>query len=151
MEPDATGPDGARPAPAAHASAVAFDGRAVLLTGPSGSGKSALALELLALGGLLVGDDAVLLRRDPAGGLMARAPEATRGLIEARGVGILRADALAEAAVALVVDMGTAETDRLPPPRHVTLLGVPLPLLHKVESRCFPAAIRQYLRHGRNA
>jgi HPr kinase/phosphorylase len=151
MEPDATGPDRQHTAHSIHASAVAIDGRAVLLTGPSGSGKSSLALELLALGGRLVADDAVYLALDPAGRLVARGPEATRGLIEARGVGILRADAVAEAPVALVVDMGTAEAERLPPRRSVTLLGVALPLLHKAESRCFPAAIRQYLRYGRNA
>jgi HPr kinase/phosphorylase len=79
------------------------------------------------------------------------APEAVRGLIEARGVGLLRAEALDEAPLALAVDLGQVETERLPPERTVLLRQVAIPLLHKVESRCFPAAIRQYLVCGRSA
>jgi HPr kinase/phosphorylase len=134
-----------------HASAVAFAGRGVLILGPSGSGKSTLALELMGLGAALVADDAVLISADPAGGLRMTAPERLRGLVEARGVGILRAQALDEATVALVVDLGRLETERLPPDRRTRLLEVEVPLLHKVESRCFPAAIRQYLACGRRA
>lgn len=134
-----------------HASAVAFAGRGVLILGPSGSGKSSLALDLIGLGATLVADDAVRLARGPGGRLLARAPERVRGLIEARGVGLLRAAALDEAPVELVVDLARVETHRLPPERTTTWLGVTLPLLHKVESRCFPAAIRQYLLEGRSA
>lgn len=134
-----------------HASAVALNGRAALMTGPSGSGKSALALQLLALGARLVSDDRVVLRRSPGGGLVASAPEAIRGLIEARGVGLLETDAADEAPVALAIDLGTLETDRLPPFRTVRLLGVEVPLLHKVESAHFPAAVMLYLRTGRSA
>ena len=47
-----------------HASAVAIEGRAVLITGPSGSGKSGLALDIIALGARLVADDGVILRRE---------------------------------------------------------------------------------------
>jgi len=133
-----------------HASAVALDGRAALLTGPSGSGKSALALDLMALGARLVADDGVILTRD-GDRLLARAPAQIRGLIEARGVGLLRADPLDDVPLALVVDMGQTETDRLPPRRVTTFLGVSLPLLHKVASPHFTAAVRQYLAHGRSA
>lgn len=132
-----------------HATAVAVDGRAVLLLGPSGAGKSGLALELMALGAALVADDGVILSRSSDGVLHASPPDATRGLIEARGVGLLRAAPLDRATVALAVDLGTLETDRLPPWRTTEILGVAVPLLHKVESPHFPAAIRLYLSCGR--
>lgn len=119
--------------------------------GPAGSGKSSLALDLIGLGAHLVADDAVLLSVDSHGCLRARAPEAVRGLIEARGVGLLRAEALDEASVALVVDLARVETDRLPPERTTTWLGVTLPLLHKAEIRCFSVAVRQHVLYGRGA
>jgi HPr kinase/phosphorylase len=133
-----------------HASAVALDSRAVLITGPAGSGKSALALELIATGAQLVADDGVILRR-VGDSILARAPDAIRGLIEARGVGLLRADPIDDVPVALMVDLGTLETDRLPPHRTTELHGVTLPLLHKVASAHFTAAVRQYLANGRGA
>jgi HPr kinase/phosphorylase len=133
-----------------HASAVALNGRAALITGPAGVGKSALALELIALGAQLVADDRVILMRDGEQ-VLARAPNAIRGLIEARGVGLLRADPLDDVPIAFVVDLGNTETDRLPPQRSIELLGLSLPLLHKVASRHFTAAVRQYLAHGRGA
>jgi HPr kinase/phosphorylase len=133
-----------------HASAVAINGRAVLITGPAGSGKSALALDLIALGAELVADDRVLLARD-GDRLLARAPEAIRGLIEARGVGLLRADPHDDVPLALAVDLGASETDRLPPFRTLEIEGVTLPLLHKVASPHFAAAVRQYLACGRSA
>jgi HPr kinase/phosphorylase len=134
-----------------HASAVAVEGRGVLITGPSGSGKSSLALELIGMGASLVADDGVLLSRGPEGRVIARAPAAIRGLIEARGVGLLRARAADDVPLALVVDLSQVESDRLPPERTTTLLGTELPLLHKVESPHFPAAIRQYLAAGRSS
>jgi HPr kinase/phosphorylase len=133
-----------------HASAVALGGRAALITGPAGSGKSALALDLMATGARLVADDGVLLVRD-GDRVLARAPAPIRGLIEARGVGLLRADPLDDVPVAVVVDLGRTEADRLPPFRTIDLLGIALPLLHKVASPHFTAAVRQYLAGGRSA
>lgn len=137
-----------------HATAVAFGTApdeagppAVLILGPSGSGKSALGLALLALGARLVGDDHVFLRRQGAR-LVARPVPTLRGVIEARGVGLLRADAIGCAAVALVVDMAAAETDRLPPRREAEILGLRLPCLQNVAMSHFPAAVRQYLMSG---
>lgn len=135
---------------ALQATAVAFGGRAALLTGPSGSGKSGHALQLLAMGAQLVADDGVLLSV-AEGTLWAEAPSPTRGMIEARGVGLLWAEVVPRAPVALVIDLGRPETERLPPFRTTTLLGVTLPLLHKVDSPYFAAAIRQYLAAGRSA
>ncbi len=132
-----------------HASTVAYDGKAVLLTGPSGSGKSTTALQLLALGAGLVSDDQTTLSRSGDTLLAAPAPNIT-GRIEARNVGILRASVVRRAQVVLVADLGTLETDRLPPWRTIELLGVKVPCLHKVEGPHFPAAIIQYLRFGRS-
>ncbi len=132
-----------------HASCVAVDGRAVLVIGPSGSGKSALCLQLLALGATLVADDRTVLQSGESG-VLARSPETIDGLIEARGIGLLAA-ASCVARVALVVDLEQVETDRLPPHRTYNLLGQKAPLLHKVEAAHFPAAILQYLKGGRSA
>ncbi len=131
-----------------HASCVALNGRAVLILGRSGAGKSGLALELMGLGAALVADDRVRLSR--AGDtILAAAPEAIAGRIEARFVGILNAEAVDEAALALIVDLDQTETDRLPPRRSKKMLGISFPLLHNVETKHFPAAILQYLKAGR--
>lgn len=131
-----------------HASCVAFRGKGVLIRGASGRGKSALALELMALGAELVADDRVLVEATGAGPV-ARAPERLAGMIEARSVGLLRATPVPEAQVHLVIDMDHTETRRLPPDRDVDLAGHRLPLFHKVESGHFAAAILQYLRGGK--
>ena len=130
-----------------HASCVALEERGLLLCGPSGSGKSALALELMARGAALVADDRVGIRVRQAR-LWARAPAAISGLIEARGVGLLRAVPVAEVQLCVIVDMSVLETERLP--RHVEedLLGVVLPKLNRVDSPYFPAALIQYLKGG---
>lgn len=111
-----------------HASAVARNGRAVLILGDSGTGKSGLALRLIALGAVLVADDRVLIRRR-GDGLHAAAPAAIRGLIEARGVGLLQVPAADGAEVMLAVDMNHAAEARMPQSRSVALLGVDVPLL----------------------
>src|SRR6056297_2387874 len=87
-----------------HATAVALHGGAALMIGASGSGKSGLALEMMARGAALVADDQVILTRDDDA-ITLTCPPALRGMIEARGVGILHAEPCAEAQLALVVDM----------------------------------------------
>ena len=112
-----------------HATAVAIDGRGVLLRGPSGSGKSDLALLLIDAGGRLVADDqSELFRRGDA--LYARAPAAIAGLIEVRGIGLLRLETLAEAPIALLADLVAAEQiERIPARREERVLGVAVPLI----------------------
>lgn len=131
-----------------HASCVAVAGRGLLICGPSGSGKSALALQLMALGAELVADDRVILQRRDAQ-VMAHCPPALQGMIEARGLGLLRARPLSAAPLALVADLGAAETDRLPPRRHVAVLGLQLPLVLRADAAHFSFALLQYLRCGR--
>jgi len=119
----------------------------LLITGASGSGKSSLALQLMALGAGLVADDRVVLEaRD--GVLTGNAPDAIAGLIEARGMGILRAEPHGPAAIVAVVDCDRTEAERLPPRRFAEVLGIHLPILHKGESAAFPAALMQYLKSG---
>ena len=133
-----------------HASCVALGDRAVVITGASGSGKSALALSLMGHGATLVADDRTELTRQGAV-IIASAPQTIRGLIKARGVGILTADTVARAQVHLMVDLDTPETNRLPPVRQAKLLDLAIPLLHKVESPHFAPAILQYLKSGPKA
>jgi HPr kinase/phosphorylase len=112
-----------------HATAVAIDGQAVLLRGPSGSGKSDLALRLIDAGARLVADDQCELRRRDDF-LLVSAPATIAGLFEVRGLGILRLDALAEAPVGLIADLATANRiERLPPRRTDAILGIAVPLI----------------------
>ena len=133
-----------------HATCVALADNAVLIRGPSGSGKSGLALQLMALGCQLVSDDGTLIsKRD--GVLFASAPLAIQGRIEARGVGLLAAEVKDTARLMLVVDLDQLETQRLPAWHSTKILDCTLPLLHRVESAYFPAAILQYLKAARVA
>lgn len=134
-----------------HASCVAVDGRGLLILGPSGAGKSTLAIRLVALGAALVSDDRTLVSvRD--GRLVGDCPRAAmKGLIEARGIGLLRAPATESVPLTLAIDLGQPETDRLPPQRKVTILGIPLPLVLHPQNDHFPDALMLYLRHGRQA
>lgn len=120
----------------------------MLFLGAAGSGKSALALQMIALGATLVADDRVLLS-DQGGSIMATAPETIAGLIEARGVGVLNAPLCKRVPVRLVVSMDHVETDRIPPFRTCQIGPHTLPLVHKSDSRHFPAALVVYLLHGR--
>jgi len=111
-----------------HASTVARDGRAVMITGPSGSGKSDLALRLLDQGFRLVSDDQTIVSRD-GDRLLASAPPTIAGRMEIRGIGIVDMDAVTDVPVALVVEL-TSEIRRLPDDsRERPILGVGVPLV----------------------
>lgn len=111
-----------------HASCIAFDGDAVLIRGPSGGGKSDLALRLIDAGAELVADDRVDV--DAAGGrVTARPPAPLAGLIEVRGLGILEMANRAEAVVVAVIDLAdAADIARLPETETAMVAGIPLPL-----------------------
>ncbi len=103
-----------------HASCAARDGAGVLLLGPSGCGKSDMVLRLLDRGFQLVADDRV----DIADG-WASAPAALAGLLEVRGLGIVRVTPVPRARLALAVDL-SANAERLPRPERHVPLGLPL-------------------------
>jgi serine kinase of HPr protein (carbohydrate metabolism regulator) len=120
-----------------HASAVQVGDRAVLIRGPSGSGKSRLAFDLILAGragqippAVLVGDDRVHLQA-AQDRLVVRPARELAGLIEIRGLGIRRCDFAAKAVVGLVVDLSAADAERLPAPDAllVALCGVMIPRL----------------------
>jgi hypothetical protein len=108
-----------------HASCVAIGGRAVLLGGRSGAGKSDLALRLIDRGAVLVSDDYTELRC-VAGTLLARAPPAIAGKIELRGVGIIDLDPASDVPVCLYADLDSPP-ERLPEPSAIRLAGQDIP------------------------
>lgn len=110
-----------------HGACVMVAGVGVLLRGPSGRGKSDLALRLIDEGAALVADDQVTLARD-GDAVVASAPQALAGLLEARGVGLMRLPAAEAVRLALVVDLVAApEVERLPDPDTAVVLNVALP------------------------
>jgi HPr kinase/phosphorylase len=104
----------------------------------------------MAFGAELVADDQTELHRNGPQ-LIATCPAAIRGLIEARGVGLLRNPSRDGVAVALVADLGQHETERLPAHRVITILGVDVDLVLQPQKDHFPEALMLYLRHGRHA
>ena len=121
-----------------HASCVAIDGRAVLITGASGSGKSDLSLRLLDRGFALVSDDQTIVKKVGTR-LTAAAPSTIRGKLEIRGVGIVEMSYIDDQPVALVVEL-TSDIQRLPDDsRERLILGVAVPLI-SVDAKTASAA-----------
>lgn len=131
-----------------HATSVAIDETGVLITGPSGSGKSALALQLIALGAVLIADDLTRVSASKTGPML-HAPDGLAGVIEARGVGLVRVPHVARAPLGLIVDMGVQETARLPEVRHSRVHGVEIVQVGRVDAPHFPASIMALAKGGR--
>ena len=119
-----------------HASVALVGARAILIRGPAGSGKSRLALELIEAAqsgrlrfARLVADDRVKLEACH-GRVLARPPEALKGLIEVRGLGIRRIAYEPVAVVGLVVDLAASDAERLPAQvREAAIADIRLPRL----------------------
>jgi serine kinase of HPr protein (carbohydrate metabolism regulator) len=111
-----------------HGTSVARDGKAVLITGASGAGKSDLALRLIDRGAKLVSDDYTILTQ-VEGQLIGRAPDTIKGKIEVRGVGIVKQDVLQDVPVALVVDLADP-AERFPMDAKTRLIaGLHVPII----------------------
>ncbi|MEN2784862.1 HPr kinase/phosphatase C-terminal domain-containing protein [Sphingomonas qilianensis] len=110
-----------------HASTVAIGGRAVLIEGRSGAGKSDLALRLIDRGARLISDDYTVVARD-GDRLLASAPATIRGQMEVRGLGIIAVDTLAVAPIALLVRLDDV-VERLPEHAERVVGGLRIPLV----------------------
>lgn len=111
-----------------HASAVALDGRGVLIIGASGSGKSTLALGLIAHGANLIADDQVRLCRQGER-ITLEHPTGGPALIEARRIGLLDLGTPASGELAFVVDLDQEPEGRLPARQFRDLLGLAVPVI----------------------
>ena len=120
-------------------SAVAVGRHAALITGLSGSGKSSLALEMISRGADLVSDDKIVAQRVNQR-VELSAPKAIAGMIEARGIGILRMRHHPKAQLSVIVDMDAQETERLPE-RKRSLMDVEFPLILGRGKSGLPAAL----------
>ena len=110
-----------------HATCVSIDDVGLLIRGPSGIGKSDLALRLIDKGARLVGDDRVDLMVSD-NDLIAHAPATLAGLLEVRGLGILSFPLLDAAVIRLVVDLVKPEdVTRLPDQRMTEIFGIDVP------------------------
>jgi len=133
-----------------HATCVSYGQSGLLITGKSGSGKSSLALALMAFGAELVADDRVQLQsRDDA--LVATCPAAIKGMVEARGVGLLAAKPRDMAIVRLMVDLDQIEAERLPPHRTITMLGIEVDVVFGKDNPNLAPALHQLMQIGRRA
>ncbi len=87
-----------------HASCVAIGGVAVLIAGPSGSGKSDMALRLIDRGAQLVSDDYTVITQSGAA-LFASAPSTIKGKIEVRGLGLIEMPSIDHMPLGLYVSL----------------------------------------------
>ena len=111
-----------------HCSTVAIGGRAVMIEGRSGSGKSDLALRLIDRGASLVSDDYTIARRQN-GALLASPPPNIAGKIEVRGIGIIDMDHLSDVPVALIISLFDVVNRMQADPEKRVVAGVSIPVV----------------------
>lgn len=133
-----------------HATCIDLDGTGILMRGPSGSGKSDLALRLIDGGASLVSDDYVSLSGGD-GGLRASAPEAIRGVMEVRGLGLIALAHARSSVIGLVVDLvDRSAVPRLPESDRIELDGITVDRIHLAPFEASAAAkVRLALRATR--
>ena len=132
-----------------HASAVAIQNQGILIAGPSGVGKSSLALRLIDEGATLIADDQVVLESSNDGLIASPLPQGA-GLLEIRGIGIMRLPFIAKVPVRFYVELVTdpSSLERLPSPKTHSFLDCKLPA-YKLwgQSACAPAIIHSLLKY----
>lgn len=128
-----------------HATSISWHGRAALLLGPSGSGKSSTALRMMALGCDLVADDQCDVSFED-GGLRVSCPPQISGRIEARNFGILKCAPAISAKLVCAVDLSIVEEKRLPEVHTMTICGQSLRVFHNPGIEALPFALLQYLK-----
>lgn len=111
-----------------HGSLVMFQGAGILITGGSGVGKSDLALRLIEAGGELVSDDQVVVQKTDLG-LVASAPPYIRGLLEIRGIGVVRMPVVPQGKIDVILSLmeDLTEVERMPLPQTQTILDIDVP------------------------
>ncbi|MGB0798121.1 MAG: HPr kinase/phosphorylase [Planktomarina sp.] len=129
-----------------HGTAVAGWGSGILIVGASGSGKSALALSLMAFGADLIADDRVFVSTND--GLELQRPNQIKDQIEARGLGVLKANSIHKHALNLILELSQTAEDRLPQAKTHHLLGQSVAHLKINAGRANPAAIVQWMKCG---
>jgi len=109
-----------------HATSVDIDGIGILLQGPSGSGKSDLALRLIDEGSRLIADDYTdIIVKNEA--LYGAAPDTIEGLIEVRGQGVFRVGSVESSKIGILIDLVAGGViERLPEEQTRNILGIPL-------------------------
>lgn len=131
-----------------HGSAIAYNDRGLLITGDAGSGKSSLATELIAFGAGLVADDWVIVERGRAVGLVMSAPGPIQGLLELRGIGLIRMPFVDQAPLTCIIDLDREPPERLPHPGRRGLLGVTCPVIACKGRPALAPALMAMLRAG---
>lgn len=127
-----------------HANCIRAHGKGLLILGASGAGKSSLSAQLIALGAVLVADDRCEIWPQQ-GRLMARAPKPLAGLLELRGIGIIRLPFFPTTPIAALVHLERTTQDRMPAPQKATLAGIAVDLLQFNPGPHFPSALMCYL------
>lgn len=111
-----------------QATCVAIDGRAVLIQGAPGSGKSSLALALIDRGAVLIGDDGVSLEAR-GNRLFASPPPRIAGLLEVRNLGLIPFPTLSDLPIALILRLDPAAERFIEQSAHCVIHGAKLPLV----------------------
>ena len=130
-----------------HASCVTLNDVGLLIIGSAGSGKSGLALQLMALGAGLIADDRVQIARENDT-LIARCPPTISGKIEARQFGVLQVIPIGSTKLHMVVDLDQNPGSRLPDLKTTSLEGIDLPLIAGKEVPNLSQALYVFIRSG---
>ena len=111
-----------------HATCVDVEGAGILIVGRSGSGKSSLAVSLLALGASLVADDQCELMFQNNGFLITKPPSLPSN-IEIRGIGLISVPVITDTSLCWVVNMDETEKERMPNPKFTEINGYKVPTI----------------------